>query len=54
MTAKKWTVTKSRWPNGVVFSLAYLHHKGRGFTATFGLGRVSYHVAYRRTREGGV
>lgn len=47
MKPSKWTITKSRWRNGLVFSLAYLHHKGRGFTATLGLGPVSFHVAYR-------
>ena len=30
-----------------MFSLAYLHHKGRGFTATLGLGPISFHLAYR-------
>jgi hypothetical protein len=45
---KRWTVSKSHWPNGLVFSLSYLHHKGKGFTTTIGLGRYSYHFAYLR------
>jgi hypothetical protein len=45
---KRWTVLKSHWPNGLVFSLAYMHHKGKGFTVAIGLGRYSYHFAYRR------
>ena len=47
MKSRKWTITKSRWRNGLVFSLAYLRHKGRGFTAALGLGPISFHLAYR-------
>ena len=48
---KQWTFSRSRWRNGLVFSLACLRHKGRGFTATIGLGPVSFHAAYRKPKE---
>lgn len=59
----RWTFTRSRHCNALVFSLAgswidgtnhYSDPSLRGWTVTLGLGLWSFHAAYRKeARDGG-
>lgn len=45
---KRWTFTRSRHRNALVFALSGIRFPSLGFNVTLGLGLWSFHAAYRK------